>query len=214
MNQKVSVFSPGEEIANTITHGVMAALALIALPFASARAYARGGAVDAIGVSIFVASIFLMFMASCLYHAMQRDSRHKEVFRALDHMFIYVAIAGSYTPLALSVIRGWQGTVIIAVQWAMVLFGILYKLLSKSPVPKASLAIYLVMGWTVVFFFPVFLANATTGLLVSILVGGVLYSLGTLFYKYHWFRYHHMIWHIAVNLGALAHFVGIVFLLK
>lgn len=75
-------------------------------------------------MSIFVISIFLMFLASTLYHSMNPASKHKAVFHILDHIFIYVAIAGSYTPIALSVIGGWQGIFITILQWAMVLFGI------------------------------------------------------------------------------------------
>lgn len=113
----------GEEIANTLSHGVMACATLAALPFAAVWAYAHDTepVLAAVSVSVFVISIFLMFLASTLYHSMNPQSRHKEVFHILDHIFIYVAIAGSYTPIALSVIGGWQGIVIAVVQWAMVL---------------------------------------------------------------------------------------------
>jgi hemolysin III len=169
--KKAYVYTLGEEIANATTHGPMAALVLFLLPYAAIRAYIKGGALDAFGVSIFVISVFLMFLASTLYHVMAGNSRHKAVFKILDHIFIYVAIAGSYTPIALSIIGGWQGLVITVIQWLMVLFGVLYKSLSRRSIPKVSLTIYLVMGWTIIFFLPVFLAKADKMLLSFITLG-------------------------------------------
>lgn len=203
----------GEEIANTVSHGVMSLLALLALPFAAVRAYLGGGAAAAAAVSIFVVSIYLMFLASTLYHSMNPSSRHKEVFHILDHIFIYVAIAGSYTPIAIEVLGGWQGVAVVVVQWVMVLFGIFYKSLSRRSIPAVSLTIYLVMGWTVVFFLPLFIRHASTPLMVLIAAGGVLYTVGAWFYARKGFRYHHLVWHLMINLAVVCHFVGIVFYL-
>lgn len=213
-NSKNPIYTLGEEIANATTHGPLAALALFSLPYAAVRAYVKGGVLDAVGVSIFVISVFLMFLASTLYHVMAAGTRHKKIFKILDHIFIYVAIAGTYTPIALSIIGGWQGILISVVQWGMVLFGILYKSISKSSIPKISLTIYLVMGWTIVFFMPIFLAKAPTLLLVLITLGGILYSAGVYFYAKKGVRFYHMIWHFFVSLGALSHFIGIVFFLR
>ena len=128
MGTKKGIYVPtlGEEVANAVSHGVMSLATLVALPFAAVWAYVHDpdGVLASVSVSIFVISIFLMFLASTLYHSMNPASRHKEVFHILDHIFIYVAIAGSYTPIALSVIGGWQGVLITVLQWAMVVFGI------------------------------------------------------------------------------------------
>ena len=204
----------GEEIANSTTHGAMAALTLLSIPFTAIFAYIGGGALDAIGVSIFNISIFLMFLASTLYHAMASETRHKKIFRILDHVFIYVAIAGSYTPIALSVIGGWKGILIVALQWSMVLFGILYRSINKLYMPKISLTIYLIMGWTVVVFAPSFIQHARPELLMLLLLGGIFYSAGTAFYAKKGAKYFHMIWHLFVNLGAAAHFIALVFYLR
>ncbi|MCX7772937.1 MAG: hemolysin III family protein [Clostridia bacterium] len=208
------VYSLGEEIANATTHGPMAALALFLLPVAAIRAYLKGGVLDAVGVSLFVISVFLMFMASTLYHVMAVGTRHKFIFKILDHIFIYVAIAGTYTPVALCIIGGWQGILITILQWGMVLFGILYKSISRRSIPKVSLTIYLVMGWTIIFFMPILLAKAPTPLLLLISLGGVFYSAGAYFYAKKGVKYHHMVWHFFVNLGAISHFIGIVFFLR
>lgn len=217
MSRKKLPYIPtlGEEIANTLSHGVMACATLAALPFAAVWAYAHDTepVLAAVSVSVFVISIFLMFLASTLYHSMNPQSRHKEVFHILDHIFIYVAIAGSYTPIALSVIGGWQGIVIAVVQWAMVLFGIFYKSLSRRSIPAVSLTIYLVMGWTIVFFLPLFIRHASTALLRLIALGGVLYTGGAWVYARKGFRYHHLVWHLLINLAVAAHFTGIVFFL-
>lgn len=217
MSRKKLPYIPtlGEEIANTLSHGVMACATLAALPFAAVWAYAHDTepVLAAVSVSVFVISIFLMFLASTLYHSMNPQSRHKEVFHILDHIFIYVAIAGSYTPIVLSVIGGWQGIVIAVVQWAMVLFGIFYKSLSRRSIPAVSLTIYLVMGWTIVFFLPLFIRHASTALLWLIVLGGVLYTGGAWVYARKGFRYHHLVWHLLINLAVAAHFTGIVFFL-
>lgn len=215
INNRIYFPTLGEEVANTISHGVMSLLALFALPFAAVWAYLHDPqpVLACVSVSIFVISLFLMFLASTLYHSMNPASKHKAVFHILDHIFIYMAIAGSYTPIALSVIGGWQGVLIAVLQWAMVLFGIFYKSLSRRSLPAVSLTIYLVMGWTILFFLPLFLRNASTQLLWLIAAGGLFYTLGAWFYARKGFRYHHLVWHLLINLGAACHFAGIVFYL-
>ena len=217
MAKKKEIYVPtvGEEVANAVSHGVMSLLTLLALPFAAVWAYVHDpdGVLASASVSVFVISIFLMFLASTLYHSMDPLSKHKAVFHILDHIFIYVAIAGSYTPIALVVIGGWQGIFITVLQWAMVLFGIFYKSLSRKSIPAISLTIYLVMGWTIVFFLPLFVRRASVPLLVLIALGGLLYTLGAWFYAKKGFRYHHVVWHLLINLAVAAHFVGIVFYL-
>ncbi len=216
-SKKRTIYVPttGEEIANAVSHGAMSFVTLLALPFAAVWAYLHDvdGVLASVSVSVFVVSIFLMFLASTLYHSMNPHSRHKEVFHILDHIFIYVAIAGSYTPIALSVIGGWQGVVITVVQWAMVIFGIFYKSLSRKSIPAISLTIYLVMGWTILFFLPVFLRQASAPLAALIAIGGLFYTLGAWFYARKGFRYHHMVWHLLINLAVVAHFIGIIFFL-
>lgn len=201
----------GEEVANAITHGVASLLVLFSIPWVSIIAYTKGTIYDIVGVTIFCVSIFLMFLMSTFYHIMEHETKHKKVMRIFDHIFIYVAIAGTYTPIAISVIGGWQSAVILSIQWAMVLFGILYKSISRKSMPKFSLMIYLVMGWTLIIFMPLFIKKANPLLFWLILAGGVLYSAGAAIYARKGFKYHHMVWHLFVFLGALTHFIGICF---
>lgn len=209
---KVYIPTFGEEVGNTISHGVMSILMLLALPFAAAYSYSSSGdALLTFGVSLFCVSLFMMFLISTLYHSMLHDTRHKEIFHILDHIFIYVAIAGSYTPVALSVIGGWQGWLIFILQWVMVIFGVFYKSLSRRSIPAVSLTIYLVMGWTIVFFFPLFIRHASWQFISLIALGGVFYTVGAVFYAKKAFRHHHLVWHLLINLAAAAHYVAIVF---
>lgn len=213
MSRKNMNLTFGEEVANSITHGVASLLVLFSLPFVSIIAYENGTIYDVVGISIFCISIFLMFLMSTIYHSMEHETKHKSIMKILDHIFIYVAIAGSYTPIAISVIGGWQSVVILVVQWVMVFFGILYKSIIRQSMPKVSLVIYLVMGWTLIIFMPLFVNKANPLLFWLILGGGILYSAGAAIYARRGFKYHHMVWHILVFLGAATHFIGLCFFL-
>lgn len=205
------ILSRGEEIGNAVTHGVASLMVLSSLPYAAITAYVKGTTKDIVGVTIFAISIYMMFLMSTLYHSMEAGTKHKQVMRVMDHIFIYVAIAGTYTPIALSVIGGWQSIIILAVQWSMVLFGILYKSISKKSIPGISLMVYLLMGWTMIIFFPLFYTKANPLLFWLILVGGLLYTSGAVVYAKKGFKFHHMVWHIFVFLAALTHYLGICF---
>lgn len=217
MSRKKEIYIPtvGEEIGNSVSHGIMAFITLCALPFAAVWAFVhnREAMLSTVTVSVFVISVFLMFLISTLYHSMNPLSKHKAVFHILDHIFIYVAIAGSYTPIALSVIGGWQGILITVLQWTMVVFGIFYKSLSRRSIPAISLTIYLIMGWTIVFFLPLFVRHASVPLLAFIAAGGILYTLGAWVYAQKGFRHHHLVWHLMIDLAVACHFTAIVFFL-
>ena len=210
---KVRQFTFGEEIGNSVSHGVMALAVLGGIAPVAIHSFLQNGALAAVGTSIFMCSLFLMFLSSTIYHSMSVDTLHRQVLQILDHIFIYVAIAGTYTPIALSVIGGWQGIVVASLQWAMVLFGILYKSISRRKIPKVSVTIYLVMGWAVIFVLPMFIRNASLGLQLLVLGGGIFYSAGVFFYAKKEKRFFHMVWHFFVNLGAVCHFLGILLFL-
>jgi len=211
--EKVRQFSLGEEIGNSVSHGVMAAAVLGGIAPAAIHTYIKLGALAAVGTSIFMCSLFLMFLSSAIYHSMTVDTVQRQVMQILDHIFIYVAIAGTYTPIALSVIGGWQGIAVASLQWAMVIFGILFKSISRRKIPKISVTIYLVMGWSILFVLPMFIRNASLGLQLLILGGGIFYSAGVFFYAKKEKRFFHMVWHFFVSLGAVCHFLGVLMFL-
>lgn len=204
----------GEEVANCITHGVMAALCLIALPSSAVYAYTKAGSVYAAGVSVFIICLFLMFLVSTLYHSMPFGTTHKYVFRKLDHICIYFAIAGSYTPIALTLIGGWQGYLILTIQWSAVLGGILLKTKANKRFPKLSMAIYMIMGWTALLFLPILIQKSSLLFLSFIVAGGIMYTIGAFFYSKPHRTYFHSIWHICINIASICHFISIVFLIN
>lgn len=202
-------YTIGEERANYISHLTMAIITLIFIPISSVIGYMYKGYLGAASFSIFTTSMFLMFLSSALYHCMDQESRHKNIFRLFDHMFIYFAIAGSYTPIALLIIGGWKGTLILILQWSMVLAGVLYKSFFTKRVGKINLAIYLIMGWTVAIFLPTFIRASNTILLLLIIFGGLLYSAGAFVYARKSFKYYHLVWHILIALAAITHGIAI-----
>ena len=180
----------GEEVANSVTHAVGAMAMLVLLPITAVHANNGYGMTAAVGMSVFVISLFLMFLSSAIYHAMDYNSPHKMVLRIIDHSMIYIAIAGSYTPVALSLVGGWLGYSIIILQWGTTIFGILYKIFAKKFNEKFSLFLYLMMG--------------------LMLAGGLSYTVGVAFYP-NQKSYFHMIWHLFIMLASALQYMGIVY---
>lgn len=200
----------GEEVANSVTHAIGALLMLILLPITSIFSYNRHGLTDSIGVSIFIISLFLMFLSSAIYHSMQYHSPQKYVLRIIDHSMIYIAIAGSYTPVALSLVGGWLGYIIIVLQWGTTIFGILYKIFAKKINEKFSLFLYLFMGWLVIFIIPVIITKTDYKFWTLMLLGGLSYSIGAIFYAKKK-PYFHMIWHLFILVASILQYLGIVY---
>ena len=192
----------GEEIANSVTHAVGAVIMLILLPISSTYSYEAHGFLSSFGVSIFVISLFLMFLSSTIYHSMVYGSTHKYVLRIIDHSMIYVAIAGSYTPVVLTLMNNWFGYLIIAIQWGTTIFGILYKIFAKKVNEKFSLALYLIMGWLVLAIIPAIISLMVTG--------GLCYTVGAGFYAKKK-PYFHMIWHLFILAASALQYIAIVY---
>lgn len=199
----------GEEVANSITHAVGAVAMLVLLPITAIYSYHHYGMQAAVGMSIFDISLFLMFMSSTIYHSMQYDSPQKFVLRIIDHSMIYIAIAGFYTPVALSLVGGWLGYLIIVLQWGATIFGILYKIFAKKINDKFSLFLYLLMGWLVVFIIPSIISKTGVVFWSLMLAGGLAYTIGAIFYARKR-PYDHMIWHLFILLASILQYIAIV----
>lgn len=213
MNQTFKQSLPlsfSEEVANSVTHAIGAFAMLILLPISASYAYQTYDLKAAIGISIFVISLFLMFLSSTIYHSMAYGSVHKYILRIIDHSMIYIAIAGSYTPIALSLVSGWLGYIIIVLQWGITLFGILYKIFAKRINEKFSLMLYIVMGWLVVFILPVIIQKTSLAFGLLMLFGGLSYTIGAVFYAKKR-PYFHMIWHLFILLASALQFIAITF---
>lgn len=200
----------GEEIANSVTHAVGAVIMLILLPISSTYSYETHGFLSSIGVSIFVISLFLMFLSSTIYHSMAYGSTHKYVLRIIDHSMIYVAIAGSYTPVVLTLMNNWFGYLIIAIQWGTTIFGILYKIFDKNVNEKFSLALYLIMGWLVLAIIPAIISQTTPIFWSLMVTGGLSYTVGAGFYAKKK-PYFHMIWHLFILAASALQYIAIVY---
>jgi len=198
----------GEEIANSISHGLALLAALIAMPFLLV-ASSRFAAVNVVAASVFVTTMVLLYLASTLYHALPHG-RAKRVFQKLDHSAIYLFIAGSYTPFALGALHGPWGWSLFAVVWSLAAVGTVLKSMDRLSHPWISTGLYLAMGWLVlVAIVPLVRQVALPGLELLVL-GGLAYSAGVVFFVLDSrLRYAHAIWHAFVAAGTGFHFFAI-----
>ncbi|MBQ6746832.1 MAG: hemolysin III family protein [Bacteroidaceae bacterium] len=191
-----------EEQGNTWTHfvGVVFALSSIWMVWPAIKT----GWQMAFGVFFFIVGMFLMFLSSTIYHWL-RPGMAKDILRKCDHISIYVMIACSYTPICVGVIGGWLGWLVFGFLWFVALVGSIVKIVAIGKHPKLSLAMYLIMGWSVLFIFPTVWAKLSTLSLVFLFCEGILYTVGTYFFANDKRPHYHAIWHIFVLLGAIAH---------
>jgi len=202
--------SLGEELANSISHGIGLAAALVATPFLIGHAVQRGSAAFVVGTSVFAATMVLLYLASTLYHALPRG-KAKHVFRIIEHSAIYLLIAGTYTPFTLGVLRGAWGWTLIVLIWILAAAGVLLKSVGGVRHPILSMVLYLGMGWLmVVAVRPLWLRVPLSGL-GWLLLGGLAYTAGVAFYGAKRIRYGHFVWHLFVLAGTTCHFIAVRF---
>lgn len=205
-----SEYTLGEEIANALTHGagaVLSAAGMSALIF-----YAAMGADPwrIASVTVFGITLLLMYLTSTLYHAIPHP-KLKDFFRVADHCAIYLLIAGTYTPFLLVSMRGPWGWSLFIFLWSVAVAGCVFKFFFTGRFNKTSTALYLAMGWTVVVALKPMLEMVPQGALIPLAIGGLLYSLGTIFYLWDQLPFNHAIWHVFVLGGSAAHFFAILF---
>ena len=202
--------SPGEEIANSVTHGIGAGLSVAALVILVVFGARQGDAWRVVSFSIYGSALIALYLASTLYHAF-RNPKIKRWMKLLDHSSIYLLIAGTYTPIMLTVMRGGWGWTLFGIIWGLALAGIVFKLRFIGRFKKLSLAIYVAMGWLIVIAVKPMLALVPGGMLMFMLIGGLCYTLGVIFYIWKSLPYHHAVWHLFVLGGSITHFFGIMF---
>ncbi len=200
----------GEEIANSISHGVGWALAVAGLVLLVVFSALYGTAWHVVSCSIYGASLVMLFTNSTMYHSLQGE-RSKKVFKILDHSSIFALIAGTYTPFLLTYLRGWIGFTLMGVLWGAVILGTVWKVFFAGRYNWVSTMIYLAMGWCIILVFKPVLEMVPTNGLILLGLGGVLYSLGIPFYLMKKIPYNHALWHIFVLGGAVLQYFSILF---
>jgi len=200
--------SPGEELANSISHGIGLLAALAGAPFLIVAEVRRGDPAGIVGGSIFAATLIVLYLASTLYHALPRNNV-KRIFRTLDHGAIFLMIAGTYTPFTLGVLRGPWGWTLFGLVWGLAIAGIALKAMVGARYPRTSTALYLVMGWLVLLAIkPIWLHVPGWGLF-WLAAGGLAYTGGVAFFQARSLRFHHTIWHLFVLAGSACHFAAV-----
>ncbi|THK42579.1 hemolysin III family protein [Methylophaga sp. SB9B] len=199
----------GEETANAISHGLGLIGALIGTPFLIAQAVRYGETAFLIGVSIFCASMIILYLGSTLYHALPAG-KAKRVFRRIEHSAIYLLIAGTYTPFTFGVLKGVWGWTLFGIVWGLAVFGISLKIFQKQHHLVLSTVLYLLMGWLIVIAIKPLMENLPTAGLLWLVAGGLSYTVGVAFFATdHKLQYGHFIWHLFVLGGTTCHFFAV-----
>ncbi len=199
---------PRSELLNSLSHGFGWALAIAALVVMVVFAALNGSARHVVGTTLFGSTLVLLYAMSTLYHAF-RGPRVKRVFRILDHVAIYLLIAGTYTPFCLTVLRGPWGWSLFGVVWGLAVLGVVFKSVFGPRHEILSTGVYLAMGWLVlVAIFPLWRALPGWGLF-WLFGGGVCYTVGTVFYALERMPFNHAVWHLFVIAGSACHVVAV-----
>jgi len=201
--------SIGEEIANSISHGVGFLAAIASVPVLMYVTADKGGAANIVGASVFAATMVLLYLVSALYHALP-ESRAKRVFLRLDHGSIYLFIAGTYTPFTLGALGGVWGWTLFGIVWTLAAIGVTLKACNWLSHPWLSTGLYLLMGWLVLIAAAPLVAKVAPAGVAWLVAGGLAYTLGVVFFVLDTrLRYAHFIWHLFVMAGTACHFFAV-----
>lgn len=197
-----------EELANSLTHGFGAVLAIAGASVLLTLASLRGDAYTIISVGIYGATLVLLYLVSTFYHSFQ-SPRLKEIFRLVDHSAIYLLIAGSYTPFALVSLRGGIGWTVFGVVWGLALVGVVFKFFFRFRFEFLSIGLYIFMGWMALLIINPLLEVVPFWCVMLLFASGLFYSLGMIFYAWNRLPYNHAIWHGFVLLGSACHYFAV-----
>lgn len=209
---KRHVQSIGEEIANAISHGVGSLLSVAGTVVLIVFAALNSDAMAVVSASLYGATLIILYTNSTLYHAITNKTA-KKVFRVFDHCSIFMLILGTYIPVSLSLVRGWVGWTLFGINAGCTILGIVFNSINLEKFAKPSVILYLIMGWSVLMtVVPVFKAIIARGIggLVLLILGGILYTVGIIFYKSDK-KYAHFIWHFFVLGGSILHYFFVMF---
>ncbi len=204
--------SRGEEIANSITHGVGVGISIAALVLLLVFTSSKSDPWRIVSFSIFGATMIALYLSSTLYHSF-RNKRVRQFFRILDHSSIFLLIAGSYTPITLICLRGPWGWSLFGMVWGIAITGIILKAFAMHKLKYVSVILYILMGWLILVAIKPMLQSVPMGMLVWLIIGGLCYTFGVIFYVWKKLPYHHAVWHLFVLAGSVSHFFGMLFYL-
>ena len=200
--------SLGEEIANSVSHGVGFLAAVAVSPILVVGAVRRDGAAGIVGASVFAFTMMLLYITSTLYHSMARN-KAKRVFRILDHGAVFLLIAGTYTPFTLGVLRGAWGWTLFGLVWGIAAVGVVLKSVGGVRYRRLSTMVYLVMGWLVIIAAKPLWLNMSSWGLFWLVAGGAAYTAGVGFYAAKRIPYAHFVWHLFVIAGTVCHCIAV-----
>lgn len=208
--KKSPKYTLGEEIVNAITHGIGALFGIVALVLTIVFSVKNHNTIGVVSSVIYGVSMIFMFTSSCIYHALSPNIKGKRIMRIIDHCDIYIFIAGCYTPFCLSTIGGAAGWIIFGINWTCAIIGVILNSINLEKFKVPAFLIYLIMGWMIIFSFKSLSANLAPMGIKLLLLGGIIYTLGAVFYligskK----RYIHSVFHVFVLLGAISQFLSI-----
>jgi hemolysin III len=201
-------YSPAEEVAHAVTHGIGCLAAVVGLVVLVMQAAARGETWEIVGAAIFGATLVLLYLASTLYHAVTAP-RAKAVLKRIDHAAIYLLIAGTYTPICLGPLRGPWGWWLLGVVWLLGLTGLVLDVATARRFKWLSITIYLLMGWLVIVALRPLLTIFDRTTLLWMAAGGIFYTGGVAFYLWKSLPWNHAIWHVFVVLGSASLWVAV-----
>ena len=201
-------YSMTEEFAHSVTHGIGALMSVIGLATLLMYSSMYGDVWHIVSSSIYGSTLIALYTASTLYHGVTRPSL-KKVLQRYDHAAIFLLIAGTYTPFTLVNLRGGWGWTLFGMVWSVAIVGMLMELIVKKRYKRISIALYLGLGWLVMIAIEPMMANVAPGGLLLLLVGGLFYSLGVIFYLWKTLVYHHAIWHLFALAGSAFHFFAV-----
>jgi len=197
-----------EEVANIVTHGIGAVLAILALVALVTVALVGDDVWAMVSLTIYGATLILLYLASTLYHAI-RHKPTKLIFKTCDHAAIFLLIAGTYTPYCLLVLGGAWGWTMFAAVWSIAAFGVVFKIFHTNRYARLSLMLYLGMGWIGVFAVGPIIANMETAGFLLLALGGLAYTGGVAFFLWESMPFNHAVWHLFVLAGSTCHFLSI-----
>ncbi|MBH0175379.1 hemolysin III family protein [Fictibacillus sp. 23RED33] len=206
------VFSKPEEIANAITHGLGVLLSVAVTSILLVFAVWKGTAVHIVSFAVFGGTMLTLYSASTLVHAFPKG-RVKDLFEIMDHAAIYLFIAGTYTPIVLIVVGGALGWTLFGVVWGLAIFGVVFKVFFTKKFVVLSTLGYVAMGWLITFAFQDISANMPPAGIQLLVAGGIIYTLGSIFYVWRSFPFHHAVWHLFVLAGSVMHFLMMFYVL-